>query len=220
MIKNEVQQRVTETKLAELQATLAAYRASDADGSNRLLRQLQEDSYQSLIDELQAELVEYEEVRQGQRRRFECASLTELPQALIKVRLARGLSHKELAELCGMKEQQLQHYEETDYEGAALWRLVEVATVLCVEVRAVVTLGKFERIPSVEELSQSGTPVEEQRRTRARGMDRGLFTVPDDFNAPLPDDLLAAFEGDGESLTEGGVPENFLKGRKRSNAKY
>ena len=29
------------------------------------------------------------------------------------------------------------------------------------------------------------------------GLDRGRFEVPDDFNAPLPDDILADFEGRG-----------------------
>ncbi len=29
---------------------------------------------------------------------------------------------------------------------------------------------------------------------RELGRDRGLFEVPDDFNSPLPDDLLAEFE--------------------------
>jgi hypothetical protein len=28
--------------------------------------------------------------------------------------------------------------------------------------------------------------------------DRGMFTVPDDFNAPLPEDILVAFEGGAE----------------------
>ena len=34
------------------------------------------------------------------------------------------------------------------------------------------------------------------RRSAARrlGIDRGRFAVPDDFDAPLPDDLLGAFE--------------------------
>lgn len=31
-------------------------------------------------------------------------------------------------------------------------------------------------------------------RTRRLGMDRGRYTVPDDFDAPLPDDVLDAFE--------------------------
>jgi hypothetical protein len=30
---------------------------------------------------------------------------------------------------------------------------------------------------------------------RPIGLAKGLFTVPDDFNAPLPEDLLQAFEG-------------------------
>ncbi|MDQ8043401.1 MAG: type II toxin-antitoxin system Phd/YefM family antitoxin [Solirubrobacteraceae bacterium] len=30
---------------------------------------------------------------------------------------------------------------------------------------------------------------------RTFGIDRGALVVPDDFDAPLPDDLLAGFEG-------------------------
>jgi prevent-host-death family protein len=32
-------------------------------------------------------------------------------------------------------------------------------------------------------------------RRSSLGQDRGKFIVPDDFNAPLPEDILAAFEG-------------------------
>jgi len=32
------------------------------------------------------------------------------------------------------------------------------------------------------------------RRERRFGMDRGRWAVPDDFDAPLPDDVLATFE--------------------------
>lgn len=37
-------------------------------------------------------------------------------------------------------------------------------------------------------------------RRASLGQDRGKFVVPDDFNAPLPADLLAAFEGDRDLL--------------------
>jgi hypothetical protein len=30
---------------------------------------------------------------------------------------------------------------------------------------------------------------------RPHGLARGLFTVPEDFNAPLPEDVLQTFEG-------------------------
>jgi prevent-host-death family protein len=35
-------------------------------------------------------------------------------------------------------------------------------------------------------------------RRASLGIDRGRFTVPDDFDAPLPEEILAAFEGGEE----------------------
>jgi prevent-host-death family protein len=35
-------------------------------------------------------------------------------------------------------------------------------------------------------------------RRSSLGQDRGKFVVPDDFNAPLPEEILAAFEGEVE----------------------
>lgn len=58
------------------------------------------------------------------------------------------------------------------------------------------------RVEAGEEIviARDGTPVARlvaERPARARripGRDRDLFTVPDDFDAPLPDDLLAGFQ--------------------------
>jgi prevent-host-death family protein len=38
-------------------------------------------------------------------------------------------------------------------------------------------------------------PVPPEKTQRVLGIYRGQFTVPDDFDAPLPEDLLALFEG-------------------------
>lgn len=35
-------------------------------------------------------------------------------------------------------------------------------------------------------------------RRASLGQDQGQFVVPDDFNAPWPEEILAAFEGDAE----------------------
>ncbi|MCG5061580.1 MAG: type II toxin-antitoxin system prevent-host-death family antitoxin [Limnoraphis sp. WC205] len=35
-------------------------------------------------------------------------------------------------------------------------------------------------------------------RRASLGQDRGKFIVPEDFNEPLPEDILASFEGDQE----------------------
>ena len=37
-------------------------------------------------------------------------------------------------------------------------------------------------------------PFEEPRRSRRLGRDAGLFVVPDDFDDPLPEDVLRTFE--------------------------
>ncbi len=39
-------------------------------------------------------------------------------------------------------------------------------------------------------------PFREPKGKRPLGMDRGLFQVPDDFDAPLPEDMLRRFEGE------------------------
>ncbi len=58
------------------------------------------------------------------------------------------------------------------------------------------------RVATGEEvvIAKAGRPVAhlvpvEQRPRRVLGQDEGLFEVPDDFDAPLPADVLASFEG-------------------------
>jgi len=70
----------------------------------------------------------------------------------------------------------------------------------------------LQRVAGGEEIiiARSGKPVARlvsiaaSPTVRPLGMDKGLYRVPDDFNAPLPPDLLAAFEGSG--TPEGAKP--------------
>ena len=56
--------------------------------------------------------------------------MSELPRLLIKARIARGLSQKSLAGRLGLKEQQNQMYEASEYASASLARVRSVAEVL------------------------------------------------------------------------------------------
>lgn len=54
-------------------------------------------------------------------------------------------------------------------------------------------------------ISNRGIPIAKlvpfhnpSNRRASLGLDKGRFTVPDDFDAPLPEDILAAFEGGEE----------------------
>lgn len=152
MIKNEQQYRVTKTQIERLEAERATIEKVK-NTLDPLMYKLQLDSHDRLIDEMRGEMEEYAKLKAGQRTRFRCRSLVELPQALIRARIARGLTHKALGELLNLKEQQIQQYEATDYEAASFTRMVEVATVLCVDVRITAVLGEMRRIPSVEELT-------------------------------------------------------------------
>ena len=60
-------------------------------------------------------------------------TVAELPTLLIKARIAQGLSQKELAERLGLKEQQIQRYEATDYASARLARIKEVVGALGID---------------------------------------------------------------------------------------
>jgi len=58
------------------------------------------------------------------------------------------------------------------------------------------------RVSAGEEIiiSKSGKPVarlipwDQKKKKRKPGLDKGLFRIPDDFDGPLPPEVLATFE--------------------------
>ena len=65
--------------------------------------------------------------RTGRRTRVDGASsLEDLAARLIKARIVRGWSQRQLADLLGVAEQQAQRYEATGYRSASLARTLEV----------------------------------------------------------------------------------------------
>lgn len=61
----------------------------------------------------------------------------------------------------------------------------------------------LQRVAAGEEvtIARSGVPIarlvaiQDKKKIRPLGMDRGKIWIADDFDAPLPDDLLKAFYG-------------------------
>lgn len=72
----------------------------------------------------------YERLRRKKPNLRELGVLYKLPELLIQARLSKGLSHEKLGELTGLKKQQIQRYEQTNYASASLTRLVEIARAL------------------------------------------------------------------------------------------
>ena len=132
MISNERQYRITRAQAARFSQTLRAIREGrgEVKGSHPLIVKAQEDAVSSQLADLQEELREYESLKAGEFRLDRLAAVDELPTVLIKARISQGLSQKDLAERIGLKEQQIQRYEATDYASASLSRIKEVASAL------------------------------------------------------------------------------------------
>ena len=94
----------------------------------------------SRLGDLEAEVAECDALRQGQITSLEAESIVGIGAALIKARIVRNLTQKELAERLELAEQQVQRYESTQYHGVAAERLQEVADALRLSVREVFTL--------------------------------------------------------------------------------
>jgi len=128
MIKNERQYHITKAQIAKFEAALE--KLSARESQNVRLRQLEENALRSQLDELRDAMQQYERLRSSGRAPIHIDALADLPHALVKARIAAGLSQKELAERLGLKEQQIQRYEATDYSGASLSRISQVVEAL------------------------------------------------------------------------------------------
>lgn len=129
MITNERQYTITRAEVVRFEVALA-----NANEQNKrlhpALRKAAREGLESQAEELREQLKEYEALRNGKRTAFTFDSLTSLPEGLIKARIARRLTQKQLAESLNIKEQQIQRYEATMYAGAPLERIQAIANVL------------------------------------------------------------------------------------------
>ena len=155
MIKNERQYKITRAQAARLKKSLdsAVNRTGEDDeeplglsvsgvvreataqygGVHPLIAKAQEEALNSQLSDLEGELIEYEALKAGGFDMDALKSVGEIPKMLIRARIAKGLSQKELAQRLGLKEQQIQRYEATEYASASLTRIREVAAVYGVE---------------------------------------------------------------------------------------
>ena len=135
MIKNERQYKITRAQAARFSNALESLRqrADTKNGLHPLIAKAQEDALGSQLADLEAELREYESLKAGEFQMDSLKVVADLPSILIKARIALGMSQKDLAERIGLKEQQIQRYEATDYATANLARIKEVVSAFGLE---------------------------------------------------------------------------------------
>ena len=139
MIKNERQYIITKAQARKFNAAIKEFEA-ETTTTHPLLTKAQREALESQLAELNTQLRGYEKLRSGKPKKLKKSSFHGLPLELIRARIARGLTQRDLAMKLGIKEQQIQRYEETDYASASLARINEVIKALDIEVREEIIL--------------------------------------------------------------------------------
>ena len=132
MIKNHRQFKITYAWLRKFQAQIEELNR-DKDKIDPLLYTAQYNSFKSQIDAFQADLTEYTEnlntpISLPLFQRFK-----ELPNCLIKARISLHLTQQQFANLMGVKAQQIQHWEENNYNSISIYSVMRIIDVIIIQ---------------------------------------------------------------------------------------
>src|ERR687886_461381 len=158
MIKNEKEYKFTQELIGEFQKSLAAIERDEARKTNdpdgwELMR----GSLLCQLDKLKAEVAEYERLTSHDRHTpivLKLDDIDDLPQILIKARMAAKLSQQELARLAGLTEDQIKRYEDNDYEDASFLDVKFVIDALDIKIQKgefLIPLDTLRRTPITKE---------------------------------------------------------------------
>ncbi len=128
MIQNEHQYKVTQGAIKDFAQAIKRL-LEQADTLSPLQISTVQKSFQTQIDELQAQLQEYDDLKAG-KIEIKMGSIEDLPKVLIQKRISLGMTQKELAAKLGIKEQMVQRYESNGYESISYNRLTDVWNAL------------------------------------------------------------------------------------------
>jgi transcriptional regulator with XRE-family HTH domain len=141
MITNEREYRIARAELRRFEEELSKPRlVAEQPGVHPVLVAATPAILNQQLEDLRGEVREYEELRSGIHRSWEFSDLGSLPQVLIESRIARGLTQRELADECKVREQAIQRYEDNRYAGASFERIVDVADALGLYVHVIASL--------------------------------------------------------------------------------
>jgi HTH-type transcriptional regulator / antitoxin HipB len=136
MIQNEHQYKVAKGEIEKLQQVVDKLSEQAENLQPQQLAAMQ-NSFQTQIDRMQAELREYDELKAGNVV-IMLGAIEDLPKVLIQKRISLGMTQRELAAKLGIKEQMVQRYESTAYESISYQRLTEVWNALNASIPATI----------------------------------------------------------------------------------
>ena len=165
MITNERQFKIAKTQMEKFKLSIINFDLEELvkSGTERLIAQAQLDQMQSEYEVLFEQIKEYERLSSGEEKEFEMRSLRDIPVALIKARISNNWTQKQLAELLGIKEQQVQRYEAEIYQSASIATLCRTAEALGLDIPDFAVMSSAKDI-SKSDLSKNFPIVEMYKR--------------------------------------------------------
>ena len=131
MIKNEKQYRITRARAQRFEEALPALARQQRPANiTPRLWQAQRDAAESQLQELKALVEAYERLHLGKSKELVLEAVEDLPKTLIRARIASGMTQAGLAVRLGVKAQQVQRYEATEYGSASFARIRKVVQAL------------------------------------------------------------------------------------------
>lgn len=131
MIKNEKQYRITRAQARRFKEALAELTREERPSNvTPRLWQAQRDAAESQLRDLEKQIDAHEQLHHGKSKELVLETVDDLPKALIRARIASGMTQEGLAQKLGVKTQQVQRYEATEYESASFARIRGVVHAL------------------------------------------------------------------------------------------
>ncbi|WP_323981934.1 XRE family transcriptional regulator [Aeromonas media] len=144
MIKNDKQLALTKRKIEEFNAVITTL-DKGGDHVHPLLLAAQKNAILSQVNDLELQVEEYESLLSKDYAVFDVDNIADLPKALIRARIYMRLTQKDLADRLGMKEQQIQRYENTEYSSASFSTLLSIVDALDLKIKEGVFLPRESR---------------------------------------------------------------------------
>lgn len=140
MIRNETEYQEASARLVEERSRLADHRARlkesglSADEIKRVI-----DPMEAFHLQLQEEVESYERLKRGEFEELD--NLRGLGHLLISLRIAQGISQRELAKRLNVHESQVSRDERNEYFGITLERAIKILDALNVRLRTKVEIA-------------------------------------------------------------------------------
>jgi HTH-type transcriptional regulator/antitoxin HigA len=135
MIKSDAQRERTAAQIEGFRQALAKVAQDKLAKRSAAIR----GSYESMIQQLEDELSEYDRLKSGEMALPHVERLDQIAPFITRIRIAKGVSQTELARRLGVSKQVISRYEESEYQTVAISRLQEILDAI--GIKADVTLS-------------------------------------------------------------------------------